>query len=364
MTTTSSPSLSNVHPTHGAFIQEGLMVAFPLCFPGVTDPIPLEESRITALTMGENGVLYGGTGGRRAHLFAACFTGVTGAVWDLGPIDDATHCAAIACGRENLVAALNGPAGSRILTHQLERVPDSDLLQEWVFIPKPYQPCQWQLPHERILDLVAIPQTPQAIGITENHLFQIHIDENRSQVITEVDSTAHLMVDANGTAYGLDDDNTLWTFHAPTNRLTRKAIPLPSAAWREAPLVWTRNAENTDFYLADPTGNILSFSPASQTCQPITQTPLAPITCMAAIPDGRVYGFCGSDISHLFVFDPRSGSMTDLGVAVSVIERRRYGYRFAAAVTNRDGHLIFGEDDNLGHLWLYFPAIPHPASHA
>jgi hypothetical protein len=26
-------------------------------------------------------------------------------------------------------------------------------------------------------------------------------------------------------------------------------------------------------------------------------------------------------------------------------------------VTNADGHLFFGENDNLGHLWMYFPPL-------
>jgi hypothetical protein len=42
---------------------------------------------------------------------------------------------------------------------------------------------------------------------------------------------------------------------------------------------------------------------------------------------------------------------------VSVIQQRRYGYCFGDAVTGRDGEIIFGENDNLGHLWLYFPKI-------
>jgi len=47
----------------------------------------------------------------------------------------------------------------------------------------------------------------------------------------------------------------------------------------------------------------------------------------------------------------------ELGCAVSVIERRRYGYEFGDAALGRDGQLYFGEDDDLGHLWIYFPRI-------
>jgi hypothetical protein len=52
-----------------------------------------------------------------------------------------------------------------------------------------------------------------------------------------------------------------------------------------------------------------------------------------------------------------SCGVTNLGVAVSVLERRRYGYVFGDAVTGRDGQIILGEDDDLGHVWLYFPTI-------
>jgi hypothetical protein len=59
----------------------------------------------------------------------------------------------------------------------------------------------------------------------------------------------------------------------------------------------------------------------------------------------------------MFCYDPAAGQVSNLGVALSVIERRRYGYVFGDAVTGRDGQIIFGENDNLGHLWLYFPKI-------
>ena len=81
---------------------------------------------------------------------------------------------------------------------------------------------------------------------------------------------------------------------------------------------------------------------------------------MAVTHDGRLFGFCGEGIAKLFTYDPSARTVELLGAAVSVIERRRYGYVFAAAATGRDGQLFFGEDDNLGHLWIYFPSIRRP----
>ena len=66
------------------FVREGTMVAFPTCLPGMTIPIPLDESRITALDINSEGHVYGGTSGRQAHLFGAAFHGLTGVVMDAG----------------------------------------------------------------------------------------------------------------------------------------------------------------------------------------------------------------------------------------------------------------------------------------
>jgi hypothetical protein len=78
---------------------------------------------------------------------------------------------------------------------------------------------------------------------------------------------------------------------------------------------------------------------------------------MAATLDGRLFGWCGEGIARMFCHDPAAGELRDVGCGVSVLQRRRYGYQFAAAAVGRDGQLYFGEDDDLGHLWLYFPRI-------
>ena len=67
------------------FVGEGLMVAFPMCLPGMTTPIPHDESRITALDVNAEGHIYGGTSGGQAHLFAAAFHGLTGIRLEPGP---------------------------------------------------------------------------------------------------------------------------------------------------------------------------------------------------------------------------------------------------------------------------------------
>lgn len=43
--------------------------------------------------------------------------------------------------------------------------------------------------------------------------------------------------------------------------------------------------------------------------------------------------------------------------ASGVRVKHRCGYVFGDAVTGRDGEIVLGEDDDGGHLWLYFPRI-------
>ena len=78
---------------------------------------------------------------------------------------------------------------------------------------------------------------------------------------------------------------------------------------------------------------------------------------MAVTFDGRVFGVCGEEISNPFCYNPHTRDIGTLGVAVSVIECRRYGYAFGDAVTGCDGQIILRENDDLGYLWLYFPRI-------
>ncbi|MBF0245343.1 MAG: hypothetical protein HQL31_08735, partial [Planctomycetes bacterium] len=75
--------------------------------------------------------------------------------------------------------------------------------------------------------------------------------------------------------------------------------------------------------------------------------------------DGCVYGMAGGeeDIGHLFVYNPTNGALADLGVPVSTLTTRQYGYHFRCALTAADGEICFGQHERAGHLWLYFPPL-------
>jgi hypothetical protein len=110
-------------------------------------------------------------------------------------------------------------------------------------------------------------------------------------------------------------------------------------------------------YTGDEEGKFFSFVEDKGFEGPFDKTMLAPVGPMGITNDGRLYGFCGPELAKFFCFDPKTKKISSMGFAASIIEHRRYGYEFGDAITGRDGEIIFGENDNGGHLWLYYPKI-------
>jgi hypothetical protein len=130
-------------------------------------------------------------------------------------------------------------------------------------------------------------------------------------------------------------------------------VSFPEGDWT-MPLRWARDVQSGLLFTADADGRLFSFQKGTG-FHSLGKTHLKPVGPIAVAADGRLFGFCGEEMANLFCCDTASGTVTNLGVAASVLEKRRYGYQFGDALTGRDGELVFGEDDNGGHLWLYFP---------
>ena len=341
---------------HGAVMREGTIIAFPTCFPGVTVPIVPDESHITALDVAPDGAVYGGASGKRVHLFAGMFHGITGAVFDLGVVAGACHCAAVCCTDTELVACVNGTAGGRLITAPFQSF-QRDLIQEWVFERKPLRDRGLVAEGESIIHAVAALAARVVVGATDNHLFTFDSHTADLRIVSELSGAGRLALDPQGNILGRDRAQTLWRYNPQTERLERKRIALPPGSWDTASLRWAADPARKLLYTADAEGVLFALAEHDEFTAPLGRTPLAPVGPMAVTLDGRLFGFCGDELSHLFCYDPLRSRVRDLGFAVSVIERRRYGYTFADAVVGRDGQIIFGENDNLGHLWLYFPRI-------
>jgi hypothetical protein len=344
--------------SNSGFVREGIMISFPLCFPGVTIPIPSDESLITALDVSDDGTVYGGTSGKKVHLFAARFHGATGVVFDMGVIEDTEQCAAICWCEEKFVACANGEGGGRLVMGQIQkRKHEPDYIQEWGARRPPLKDMGTVIPGEKIIHALASPSKKQVIGTTDKNLFVFDVLQKRVTQIYGIHNPGHIGISDRNNIVGIDADKSIWLFNPAENKLNRKSFSIPEGTWGNSAVRWARNPVTGCLYTADENGNIFSFTEEKGFSEPLAKTVVTPVGPMAVTLDGRLFGFCGGDISRLFCYNPRGKKMTDLGPAVSVIARRRYGYQFGDAVTGRDGEIYFGENDNLGHIWLYFPRI-------
>ncbi|MBN1348442.1 hypothetical protein JXJ21_03470 [candidate division KSB1 bacterium] len=354
---------------HRGFVSEGTMVALPLCFPGMTTPIPPDESAITALEIDDKWRIYGGTSGRQAHLFCAFTRGVTGMVHDLGPIPEATSCSSVMIGNDFTVyAAASGADAGWIVAHAPEKIP-YDCLQEWGFYRTPYQKIAEPVPGEAIAHAVYAAAENAIYGISAKTgtLFEVALDAKAVTLHPKVDPVhkfgTRLLLYRN-LLLGTNFDGKIWQFDLDTKFFRQTDLMLPCAAGRQfhnQVQTWVVDERGEIIYGSSTTdGFLFAYNPIENTVRSLGKPAVSrAINCLAVTQDGRLFGITGQpdEISHLFCYDPDSHEFKDLGVPVSVFNERAYGYHFQSAVTGKDGEIIFGQAERVSNLWLYFPAI-------
>lgn len=243
-----------------------------------------------------------------------------------------------------------------MVTRHLQPLP-FDLIQEWGFRRQPYTDLGLVQQPEPIVHAVAMADRERVVGATSQSLFVVDPRAKEVAVVGKVPGSGRLAVDAAGRIVGLDGDAALWAYDVKANKLERQAIDLPKkGAWKGADLRWARDPRDGAQIVADAEGRLFAWDGVGWS-EPLAKTQIYPVNCMAVTFDGRLFGQCGDGIGRLFSYDPDAGKLADIGVAASVFNRRRYGYVFGDAVVGRDGEIIFGENDDLGHVWLYFPKV-------
>lgn len=348
----------------GAYLTEGTMVAFPTCFPGCSAPLPADESRITALALGSNNLVYAGTSGRAVHLLVGMFHGASGAVMDLGLVRFGFETTAICCGEKRVVAAVNGPDGGRLVSFRQKDLP-FDLLQEFHFSRNHLEEIGQVFCGEKIIHMVNHPGSNDMVGTTEGHIFRFSLSDYSIEIIDEFTTCGKLGLTAEGNIIGCDTGGNLWKYDILSRSLQRRAVSLPACGnWKTGTPVFSRGAMSEGvLYVADSEGRIFSFTEKDGFSDELCKTVAGPIYTMATTFDGRLFGSFGEGIGRMFRYCPVKKHYADLGVAISVFERRRYGYCFADSMAGRDGQIIWAENDDLGHIWLYYPRIQRPSTH-
>jgi len=344
------------------FVKEGQLVAMQLCFPGVTTPIVPEESKITALNVTSDGVVYGGTSGRKVHIFVAMIHADTGVVVDLGVIEKANYCTAVLCESKRLFVCVNSSQCGRIIAHS-HQAPwnPNGCIQEWSFSRDPFDVISEPVPGEEIIHAVNITSGKILVGITPEHLFSLHLKSLKVKIHAEINSVSsssqRIVAGMDGMIYGVDSSGSIWRFDPLSEKLKISVAHIPSAYGNDG-FIWAKDMVSGMFYVVSATDGVLfSYNSTTGNVSELGRPPFTPVSCIAVTHDGRLFGICGKEIQRLFSYSPHTGKVVDLGIPVSVIANRRYGYEFADAVVGKNGEIYFGECDRGGHLWVYFPSI-------
>ena len=352
----------------GEFVTEGTMLAVPLCFPGQSSPPPAGETAIRCLHQDPAGSLYCGTAGTRGHLLAALLRGDTGVVFDMGTAPGAESLDAISVHGEHVYAVASGPGGSALW--RWPRFVHSFLMQEWTL---------WRRPAEKVCDLFGDQRLAGAVlandgrtlyGITDpgGALFRLDPADPKPAVLGTVHEkqrfSRRIAVDLRGRIWGTRGRGVLWRCDPHTGRIEDVAAA-PAAAGRAQHTqasAWAVDPLTGRIYGGtEPDGFLFHVDP--ETCEVTAlgkPTRLEAVNCLTVGHDGRVFGACGlaEDIGHLFCYEPDRGALRDLGIPVSTLAARQYGYYFRCMLTGPHGEIYVGQSERVSHLWVYFPPVP------
>lgn len=343
------------------FVEEGRFLAFPLSIPDETYPIPPDDCHITALTESPDGRrVYGTTGGRQCHVIAASHKGAAGGVLDVGVVPGAARLPCVVLyetergwGHDLLVGAAGRPDGSAFYRCTVSFPGDT--------VQEPSFPCSAieravELPGVALRDAVRGPDD-RLWCLTDRGLLAVARTGGEptwlvehtgggpaapSQLVRAGDD-ALCWIDPDGRLRGIDTGSL-----APIDA----GVCLPWSGEGAAVCACGRTVVH-----ADAQGALRAVDLAGGEVRDLGTTPIPHVQCLAALPDGRVYGVCGRGIGHFFQAEASGGPVRDLGAIVSVIVAKRYGFEFSCAVTGRDGEIYLGEDDRGGHLWVYCPPL-------
>jgi hypothetical protein len=363
----------------GDFVTDGIMLALPLCFPGQSLPPSADETLIGAMAEDAAAMaIYLGTGGRAAHGMVAATHADTGVVQDLGVIPAADRVDAVGVGAKWVYFVASGPQGSALWSHRrLE--PATFLIQEWGLTRGEFTKVCDLWADRRVAGAVFTPEG-WLYGLTEGdgQFFKLDLSAENPKVelVGSVQPpppkpldpppppffSSRLVLDRGGRVWGTNGSANLWHFDRPSGKLVTSGPRIPAAAGREAHTIvsaWAIDSVSGLIYGGtSPDGFFFKFDPERRQVTPLGKpTRLDEIHCLTVGHDGRVYGMAGGaeDIGHLFVYDPANGALADLGVPVSTLSVRQYGYHFRSALTAAGGEIYFGQHERASHLWLYFP---------
>ncbi len=343
-------------PINGNFVDEGLFLAMPAGFPGVSEAPPREHTRLHRLHPGaDQRTVFALSRGPDPQLIQFCPKSTYGFAVVLPPLADCDEITALVSREkkyaQELLVASENQQGSRVTHSCAANI--GHAIQEWHVSQWKPAPNAIDFPGERLLDLAADTDPTLAWALFSDKCVLLEWDASALKIRKEFPLPAQaqpFLFQMEGAPHYADKSGGIWKLGPESinkvQQLPELADALRIRACKQG-LVW-----------ATRDGEIHSWEPNDAGSVKQSQLPLTPVHSLVRIADGRIYASAGESIAHWFVIEPDTGRTRDLGVPVSTLSNRRYGFNFADLIPGRDGEIYAAENDHGGQLWIYFPAYP------
>jgi len=360
------------------------------------DVIPPGESAITSLVVGADGNLYGGTSGKRAHLFV--LDPKWGHVFPLGHLpgqESIFHAMAAAPdgsiyigtsllnqGRidqrgNDVLLRYKGYAGGHIYRFEPAKELQS---RKRMQTPDPSRPLPFAadlgvaVAGDSVVSLIYGTGALYGMTFPGGHFFVMDLATGRTVDKGPVCGAPlneepfrsiprALVLDAKGRVWGTGDYGALFDYSPGTGTLTlHRDRRIPAEMGREYKAIVDALVLNRDamIYGGTSDGFIFRFDPETMTIQnlgkPIWQQR---IRGLAFSQDGDLWGVGGEagGSARVFVYRTRTGSFESGGMLH--VNRTPYyawlAYEAESMIAGPDGTLFIGEAGRLAHLYLLYP---------
>lgn len=369
-----------------AFVTEGHFEVRALGAKEFVRPIPENEGATTALVSHSSGHVYGGTTGKKSHLFYYNPAPDGDAVADVGVVwEGPSGIPALVELADGSVLGVVNPEGE---TARLFRYRSCEvLLREKDFTGLGVREI-FDMPAEDQLFFSTIDPCHSA---GEIEILKVDLPEAISDLVMTEDNIIYLLgaqsgsifilnekmngvrkigsLDPNGNfspKFGKVEDQIFacglyGQFFEVTEEGLRKcdcvASSLKGLKLYNRVTAWC--AYDGCLYGGTVDGLIFEFDPETETVVTLGKPSAQSFVCGMAATGGQIYAIIGAedDCAHLTVYDPRTGNLRDLGCPLARSERPWNGYNFGSMCTGSSGQLFLGECDRMSQLFIYFPKI-------
>lgn len=374
-----------------AFVTSGHLEVRALGAKEFTRPIEPDESGITALVKHPCGHIYGGTGGKAAHLFFYNPAPDADAVADIGIIPGASKVVTMAVlpDGEIIGAATTFEQKSLLFIYKSCEV----LLREKSFagmgvreifdLPAEDQlffstidPCHSSGTIEviaspvdgEICDLISAPggEKVYILAAGKGEIIEYYPAGAAVKKIGSLDPNGNfsrkLALDNCGRLYGAGLYGKIFRYTPESGEFKALGINASSIkGWElyNQVTAWSSDQSGEILYGGTNAGQIFRFDTVNEKIttlgKPCIQTRITGMSRSGK----KIYAIIGEadDCAHLAAYDDESRELLDLGCLLARSERPWNGYRFEAMTTGRNGEIFLGEYDRISQLFIYYPGI-------